>query len=152
MRTRTTVVGIVVLMGGLGRAYEARAAGKAASKAQPDVQRSPYSAGAVYRLRLAAGAPCVIELPAGETAKNIWFDGRWWAAESTPGSSRVVVRALGSSEVVGKRGVIHIETDPSDLRISLKVEAVSEDADALAALEIYREGRGTDPVKQEVKK
>ena len=117
-----------------------------------DVLRLPYTAGAVYRLRLAAGAPCVVELPAGETARNIWFDARWWGAESTPGSSRVVLRALGSAEVVGKRGSIHIETEPSDLRISLKVEAVAEDADTPAALEIYREVGKGDAASQEVKK
>jgi hypothetical protein len=127
-------------------------AGKAAASRAADVLRVPYGPGAVYRLRLAAGAPCVVELPAGEKARNIWFDARWWGAESTPGSSRVVVRALGSSEVVGKRGSIHIETEPSDLRISLKVEAVSEDAEAPAALEVYREGAKTDQASQEARK
>jgi hypothetical protein len=117
-----------------------------------DVQRLPYTAGAVYRLRLAAGAPCVVELPKGEHAKNIWFDPRWWGAESTPGSSRVVVRALGSPEVVGKKGSIHIETEPSDLRVSLKVEAVAEDAEAPAALEIYREVGKAEAADEEVKK
>jgi hypothetical protein len=65
----------------------------------------------------------------------------------------VVVRALGSPEVVGKRGSIHIETQPSDLRVSLKVEAVPEDAEALVALEIYRESNPkADAASEEVKK
>jgi hypothetical protein len=117
-----------------------------------DVIRLPFTVGAVYRLRLSAGAPCVVELPAGETARNLWLDGRWWSAESTPGSSRVIVRAVGSAEVVGKKGSIHIETQPSDLRISLKVEAVAEDAEAPAALEIYRDIPRVDVVRTEVKK
>jgi hypothetical protein len=71
---------------------------------------------------LIPGAPFALELPAGETARNIWFDNRWWAAESTPGSARVFLRALGTVDVVGRKGFIHVETDPSDYRISIRVE------------------------------
>jgi hypothetical protein len=38
-------------------------------------------------------------------------------AETTPGSSRVVVRPIAASDIVGRRGFIHIETVPSHLRI-----------------------------------
>lgn len=138
---RILVIFGLLWWGGVATAHGPTAAKNPARKAAPaDVLRLPYSAGGVYRLRLAAGAPCAIELPAGEAAKNIWFDARWWGAESTPRSGRVLVRALGSDEVVGKRGLVHIETEPGNLRISLKVEAVSEDTDTPAALEIYREG------------
>jgi hypothetical protein len=59
-----------------------------------EMVRLPFSAGKVYEVKLMPGAPFALELPAGETARNIWFDNRWWAAESTPGSSRVFLRAL----------------------------------------------------------
>src|SRR5664279_6113600 len=38
-----------------------------------DTMRVPYTAGRVYEIRLIPGAPFAVELPAGETAKNIWF-------------------------------------------------------------------------------
>jgi hypothetical protein len=151
--TVTILAGLALAPGAWAHPHPASTTRREGVKASAsDVQRLPYTAGAVYRLRLAAGAPCVVELPRGDHARNIWFDARWWGAESTPGSSRVVVRALGSPEVVGKKGSIHIETEPSDLRISLKVEAVAEDADAPAALEIYREVAKTEVVDTEVKK
>jgi hypothetical protein len=105
-----------------------------------DTVRVPYKAGKVYEVRLMPGAPFALELPAGETAKNIWVDNRWWKAESTPGSARVFLRALGTDDVVGRRGFIHVETEPSDYRISLRVEGVAETAEVSAGLEIYVEG------------
>jgi len=105
-----------------------------------DTVRVPYLAGKVYQIKLMPGAPFALELPAGESARNIWVDNRWWKAESTPGSSRVFLRALGSDDVVGRRGFIHVETDPSDYRISLRVEGVPETAEVSAGLEIYVEG------------
>ena len=115
--------------------------------------RIPYSQGKVYDIKLIPGAPFALELPAGETAKNIWVDNRWWAAESTPGSSRVFLRALGTQDVVGKRGFIHVETEPSDFRISLRVEGVPDTADVSPGLEIYAEGSTlNDPVKLQARK
>jgi hypothetical protein len=104
-----------------------------------DTMRVPYTAGRLYEIRLIPGAPFAVELPAGETAKNIWFDQRWWAAESTPGSSRIFLRALGTEDVVGRKGFIHIETEPSDYRISLHVVGVADTTDVGAGLEIYVE-------------
>ena len=119
----------------------------------PDTVRLPYSRGKVYSVRLIPGAPFALELPAGESAKNIWFDNRWWAAESTPGASRVFLRALGASDVVGRTGFVHIETDPSDLRISLRVEAVRESSSTAAALELYVEGSAAnDPTQLKMRK
>ena len=118
-----------------------------------DTVRVPYLAGKVYEVRLMPGAPFALELPTGESARNIWVDNRWWKAESTPGSSRVFLRALGTDDVVGRRGFIHIETEPSDYRISLRVEGVSESAEVGAGLEIYVEGSTlNDPGKQPSKK
>jgi hypothetical protein len=118
-----------------------------------DTLRYAYTAGMVYRIRLSPGSPFVIDLPTGEEARNLWADGRYWSAESTEGSSRVVIRALGSTDIVGKRGLIHIETKPSDLRISLKVEAVDEGDDVPAAMQLYFEGSSAqDPIRHQVRK
>lgn len=115
--------------------------------------RLPYTAGKVYDVQLMPGAPFALELPAGETARNIWFDNRWWAAESTPGSSRVFLRALGTADVIGRRGFVHVETDPSDYRISLRVQGVSDTAEVGAGLQIYVEGSAlNDPVRREARK
>ena len=57
-----------------------------------------------------------------------------------PGSSLAFPRALGTEGVVGRRGFIHIETEPSDYRISLKVVGVPETADVSPGLAIYVEG------------
>jgi hypothetical protein len=112
----------------------------------------PYTVGKVYDVRLIPGAPFALELPAGETARNIWVDSRWWSAESTPGSSRVFLRALGTEDVIGRRGFIHVETEPSDYRLSLRVEGVTEAADVAAALEIYVEGSAlNDPVRRQAR-
>lgn len=132
---------------------EMTSAGSAIAAGPPDTLRVPYSPGKVYSVRLIPGAPFALELPAGESAKNIWFDNRWWAAESTPGASRVFLRALGASDVVGRTGFIHIETDPSDFRISLRVEAVREASPTSAALELYAEGSAAnDPAQLKMRK
>jgi hypothetical protein len=118
-----------------------------------DTVRLPYSRGKVYQVRLLPGAPFALELPAGESVKNLWFDSRWWAAETTPGASRVFLRAIGASDVVGRRGFVHIETDPSDLRLSIRVEAVQDSAEVPAALEIYVEGSAlNDPGQRQMRK
>lgn len=108
--------------------------------AKTGIIRQPFTDGQVYPLKLVPGAPFVVELPRGETAKNIWFDPRWWLAESTPGSSRVMIRAVPSHEVVGRKGLLHIETEQTDLRITLRLEAVDEDTEVPAALQLYHEG------------
>jgi hypothetical protein len=118
-----------------------------------DTMRVPYTAGRVYEIRLIPGAPFAVELPAGETAKNIWFDQRWWAAESTPGSSRIFLRALGTTDVVGRKGFIHVETEPSDYRISLHVVGVPDTTDVGGGLQIYVEGSAlNDPVRREARR
>jgi hypothetical protein len=105
-----------------------------------DLLRYPYTEGAVYRVDLVPGSPFVIELPAGESARNVWRDTQYWAAETTEGSSRVVIRPIASTSIVGRRGFIHIETSPSQLRISLRVRAVAESREVAAALQIYFAG------------
>jgi hypothetical protein len=102
--------------------------------------RYPYTEGAVYRVDLVPGSPFVVELPRGESAKNVWRDTQYWAAETTEGSSRVVIRPIASTDIVGRRGFIHIETAPSQLRISLRVRAVSESREVPAAIQIYLAG------------
>ncbi|HZL21378.1 MAG TPA: TrbG/VirB9 family P-type conjugative transfer protein [Polyangia bacterium] len=135
------------------RPSEGTSAAGAGTGETPDTLRLPYSRGKVYQVRLVPGAPFALELPTGEVAKNIWYDNHWWAAESTPGGSRVFIRALGASDVVGRTGFIHIETEPSDLRISLRVEAAREASATPAALEIYLEGSaGNDPTQTKMRK
>jgi hypothetical protein len=141
---------LVLALGVLPGMAHARGVGKIQVK---DTVRVPYLSGKVYEIRLMPGAPFALELPSGESAKNIWVDNRWWKAESTPGSSRVFLRALGTDDVVGRHGFIHVETDPSDYRISLRVEGVAETAEVSAGLEIYVEGGMlNDPVRQQARK
>jgi hypothetical protein len=118
-----------------------------------DTARLPYSAGKIYQVRLIPGAPFALELPAGESAKNLWYDNHWWSAETTPGASRVFIRALASDDVVGRTGFIHVETEPSNLRISLRVTAVRETASVPAALEIYVDASAlNDPAQRQLRK
>jgi hypothetical protein len=155
------VVAAVVTPGTAAEAHSReRARSEGAAKAttpttisRVDTVRLPYTRGKVYVVRLVPGAPFALELPAGEAAKNLWYDNRWWAAETTPTGSRVFIRALGSSDVVGRTGFMHVETDPSDLRISLRVEAVPDTGGAPAALEIYVEGSAmNDPAQRQMRK
>jgi hypothetical protein len=159
-RSARRLIGVSLLAGaltaGMSTAAEARAReprGPAAAEPPADTLRLPYSRGKVYRVRLIPGAPFALELPAGESAKNLWYDNRWWAAETTPGAGRVFIRALGSADVVGRTGFLHIETEPSDLRLSLRVEAVNEQTSVSAALEIYAEGSAAnDPAQRRMRK
>lgn len=148
--------GVFVLSSLVASAANARGAredARPAAQASADTVRLPFQAGKVYDVRLIPGAPFCLELPAGELARNIWVDNRWWAAESTPGSSRVFLRALGTQDVIGRRGFMHIETEPGDLRIALRVEAVSEDTAAAAGLQIFVEGSSlNDPVRLQARK
>jgi hypothetical protein len=105
-----------------------------------DTQKLPYLASKVYNLRLIPGAPAIVELPLGELAHNIWYDKSFFKAESTPDTNRVVVQATNTPEAVGKVSYIHIETEPSNLRISLKVEGVSDRSEAPGVLQLYMDG------------
>jgi hypothetical protein len=108
--------------------------------AAQDTVKLPYLASKVYGLRLIPGAPAVVELPQGESAHNIWFDRSYFKAESTPDTNRVVIQALNTPEAVGRTSYIHIETEPNNLRISLKVEGVPDRQDVPGVLQIYLDG------------
>lgn len=157
----TALILTVVAAVGAGAEAHSRERGRpegATKSAMPpvagvDTTHLPYTRGKVYAVRLAPGAPFALELPAGETAKNLWYDNRWWAAETTPTGSRVFIRALGSTDAVDRTGFIHVETEPSDLRISLRVEAVADITGVPAALEIYLEGSApNDPAQRQMRK
>ena len=105
-----------------------------------DTQKLPYLSSRIYSLRLIPGAPAVVELPQGELAHNIWYDKSYFKAESTPDTNRVVVQALNTPDAVGRTSYIHIETEPSNLRISLKVEGVPDRQEVPGVLQIYMEG------------
>jgi hypothetical protein len=127
-------------------------ASSAPARRHSDTLRYPYVPGAVFRVRLVPGSPFVVELPSGETAANVWRDTQYWMGETTEGSTRVVLRPLGSSDVVGRKGFIHIETVPSNLLISLRVQAVADTEDVPAVLQIYLEGSAArDPFKRQVR-
>lgn len=146
-----TLLSIAATRSAQARARQPRA--QSTGEMGTDTLRLPYSRGKVYPVRLVPGAPFALELPAGESAKNLWYDNRWWAAETTPGGTRVFIRAVASSDVVGRSGFIHIETEPSDLRISLRVEAVEDTVGVPAAMEIYVEGSAlNDPVQRQMRK
>ncbi len=106
-----------------------------------DTLKLPYQSSRVYVLKLIPGAPAVVELPQGETAHNIWFDRSFFKAESTPDTNRVVVQALNTPEAVGRTSYIHIETEPGNLRVSLKVEGVPERQEVPGVLQIYLDGQ-----------
>jgi len=112
----------------------------AVALAAQDTQKLPYLSSRIYGLRLIPGAPAVVELPQGESAHNIWFDKSFFKAESTPDTNRVVVQALNTPEAVGRTSYIHIETEPSNLRISLKVEGVPDRQEVPGVLQIYLDG------------
>lgn len=105
-----------------------------------DTQKLPYLPSKIYSLRLIPGAPAVVELPQGESAHNIWYDKSFFKAESTPDTNRVVVQALNTPEAVGRTSYIHIETEPGNLRISLKVEGVPDRQEVPGVLQIYLDG------------
>jgi hypothetical protein len=105
-----------------------------------DTQKLPYLPSKIYNLRLIPGAPAVVELPQGELAHNIWYDKSFFKAESTPDTNRVVIQAINTPEAVGRTSFIHIETEPSNLRISLKVEGVPDRQEVPGVLQIYLDG------------
>ena len=105
-----------------------------------DTQKLPYLPSKIYCLRLIPGAPAVVELPQGELAHNIWYDKSFFKAESTPDTNRVVIQALNTPEAVGRTSYVHIETEPSNLRISLKVEGVPDRQEVPGVLQIYLDG------------
>jgi hypothetical protein len=106
-----------------------------------DAMRLPYQKGKIYRLQLRPGDPLLLELPGGDTVGQLWFDPKWWIVETEPGASQVAISASESTDVVGRKGFVHIVTKTRQYRISLEVEGVDENERVPAALEIY-EPRG----------
>lgn len=104
------------------------------------IQKSPYQAQRVYKVRCVPGSPVMIELPMGEEAGTIWYDKQWWKAESTPGSNRILISALAADGIRGRKSNVHVETIPSNLRISFQVEAVGEEQDPPSVISIYLDG------------
>lgn len=105
-----------------------------------DSLKLPYIAGKVYNIRVTPGNPFMLELPTGERAKNVYNDVKYWQAESTPESSRVSIRAVRASDIVGSMGSIQIETEPSDLLITIRAEVVEERSNVPLAMQIYMDG------------
>ena len=150
MKAKSTLT--LLVFAGLFVAQPVRARPPRIKMTPADTLKFPYTEGAVYRVKLVPGSPFVVELPTGEVAKNIWRDTQYWMAETTEGSSRVVIRPIASSDIVGRKGLIHIETLPSQLRISLRVQAVEQLEEAPAALQIYMAGASAaDPIKRQVR-
>jgi len=110
-----------------------------ALKAQ-DSLKLPYVAGKVYNVRVTPGNPFMLELPTGERAKNVYHDTKYWQAESTPESGRVAIRAIRATDIVGTVGSIQIETEPSDLLITVRAEVVAETSTVPLAMQIYMDG------------
>ena len=102
-----------------------------------DIMRLPFQSHRIYKIQVVPGSPVMLELPAGESAKNMFWDTNWWTLESTPGSGRVVIDAKQAMGVVGRKTNAHIETVPGDFRITLSLEAVSEAFDVPAAWQLY---------------
>jgi len=88
-----------------------------------DIVREPYQSHRIYKLKLVAGAPVVIELPQGEVVKNIWIDTRWFTAESIEGSKRVIVRAIDAQDVEAQQTTLNIES-VRDYRYTFHLECV----------------------------
>jgi hypothetical protein len=109
----------------------------ALAKGLIDTIKLPFQEGRIYRLDLVPGSPFVVELPEGEHAANVWRNAQYWMAETTPGSQRVIIAPIATPDVIGKRDFIHIETAPSNLRISLAVRAVSDERHVPGALMLY---------------
>jgi hypothetical protein len=132
----------VFAQGGAGARRKVKAA------PPPDTMELPFEKGRVYSVPLLPGSPFVLELPQGESAAQLWFDEKWWTAETVPDGSRVVLTASRSENAVGEVGFIHIETTPGNLRISLRVSVVDRGEAVPAALELYqakRPGRELTP-------
>ena len=130
----------------------ARPATRKASSEEVDMLRYPYREGAVYRVRLVPGVPFVVELPSGESVARVWRDAEYWKADYVRGESRVVIRPLAMDEVLGRKSFIHIETSPSNLRISLRVQAVDDSVDVPAALKVYLTAEpGAQPLQNQVR-
>lgn len=132
---------------GSGKAAMALEEGKAATAAAVpsfahfgDVVRVPYQSFKVYRMSLFPGTPGVIELPQGEVAQNIWYEKKWWVAESVPGSNRVLVKAIEADGIQGRKSLLHIEMAPSGLRLSFAVEAVTDFNSQPAVFQVYLDG------------
>jgi hypothetical protein len=116
----------------------------------PGALRLPYRDGEVYRVNLVPGTPFVVELPSGETVDNVWRDAEYWHAEWVEGGTRVVIRAIASSDIGRRKSFVHIET-ASGLRISLRVQAVGPNEEVPGSLKVYLDGpAAAEPMKQQV--
>lgn len=111
-----------------------------AAKTSQDSLRHPYIAGSIYKIQVTAGNPFMLELPSGERAKNIYFDNKYWDAESTPETERVAIRALRATDIVGTVGSIQIETEPSGLLITVRAEVMEERSPVPLTMSIYLDG------------
>jgi hypothetical protein len=120
----------------------------------PDTIRVPFQTGKVYRVQLRPGDPLLVELPGEDSAAQLWFDPKWWMAETEPDSPAVTITASHAAEVVGRRGFIHILTAKRRYRISIEVEGVEENQPVPAVLELYDElgtSAGAKAVAQETR-
>jgi len=88
-----------------------------------DTVRIPYQAHRIYHLRCVKGAPLMVELPLGETVKNVWLDRMYFIGEAVPGSGRVLLKAQNAEGVDYQKTTVHIETS-GDLRISAVLECL----------------------------
>jgi len=95
-----------------------------------DALRIPYQSHRIYHFRCMKGVPLMVELPLGETVKNIWVDKTWFIGEAIPNSSRLILKAQVADGVEGQKTTVHIET-MSDLRISALLECLAAGASAV---------------------
>jgi len=102
---------------------QTQAQSQAVSHIAGDAVRIPYQSHRVYHIRCIKGAPVIVELPLGETVKNVWLDRMWFTGEAVPGSGRVMLKAQNAEGVENEKTNVHIETS-SDLRISAVLECL----------------------------
>lgn len=97
--------------------------GQSQSHIAGDAMRIPYQSHRIYHIRCVKGAPVIVELPLGETIKNVWLDRMWFTGEAVPGSGRVMLKAQNAEGVEMEKTTVHIETS-GDLRISAVLECL----------------------------
>jgi hypothetical protein len=138
---------LVALVPRLGDLLGANAADS--NSADPDEAGTPwivdneYDEDGVYEASLAPRVPLLIELPPGERAANILIDQRYWEARATtttlactsvvPCVNRIAVRAIDDSGG-DHPTTMHIETSPSNLRITVALDALNTGDAAPAVL------------------
>ena len=106
-------------------AFTALIAQEQTSHIAGDAVRIPYQAHRIYHLRCLKGSPLIVELPLGETVKNVWMDRMWFNGEAVPGSGRVLLKAQNAEGTENQKTTVHIETN-SDLRISAVLECLPD--------------------------